>query len=190
MSAQSVWRSVGVRTGTLPRGSSPSRLWSLCPATYRAHNTLPAGLSEPGSEDRQLHEGRFKGPSAGSAMEVRHTVGLDEENAGMGSRLQDWQEPLFSCSEGPRGRKQLVGAAGADYGSLCVNLNMRPQVWGGREPRLLHSREGPALTRGGTRDTHVGFWTASHPGITCQLGPAGARSPAPEIQTSPVWGAS
>lgn len=89
-------------------------------------------------------------------MEVRHAVGLDEENAGMGSRLQDWKEPLFSCSEGPRGRKQLVGAAGADYGSLCVNLNMRPQVWGGREPVFcipvrgpLSQEEGPGTrTRG------------------------------------------
>lgn len=107
-------------------------------------------------------------------MEVCHAIGLDEENASMGSHLQDWKEPLFSCSEGPSGRKQLVGAAGADHGSLCINLNMRPQVWGRHELRLPYSREGPALTRGGTRDTHAGFSTGSHPGITCQLGPASA----------------
>lgn len=42
-------------------------------------------------------------PSAGPAVENRHAVRLEEENASMGNCLQDWEEPISAVARGQEG---------------------------------------------------------------------------------------
>lgn len=127
----------------------------------------PAGLlPQAGSEDGQPHAGSRASLSWSSRGEppCRKAGRRERQHGKLPAGLGGTH---FSCSEGPRGRTQLAGGAGADDGSLWIHLNMHPypghRRWGGQEPGLLYSPGEAACRRGETRDFHTWFSTVSTP---------------------------